>query len=175
MDERTRRPAHSTYGSLAYDLDTFGTGPRFDDTQEASLRRRHEPRAHPQRHAHAPRFSPLLIGSMLTLGIMVMVLMLGLVRLTTVSGHISTLKSEITRLTEENVNLTTDYERTFDLTTIKAVAEENGMSKPSSGQIEYIDLGGNDMAVVYAQADPISGKLAGALPAALEKLWEYFR
>lgn len=178
MDERKRRNTGSTYGSLAYDLDALALERQLDDAGTMPLRREAAPQPKVERRTHTAqrtKTSPLLIGSIVALCAMVAVLLFGYVQLTAVSGNVSALKSEIAKLTDENISLTTEYERTFDLATIKAVAEENGMSKPSSGQIEYIDLGGEDTAVVYAGADLSSGKLAGSVLNAAQWLWEYFQ
>ena len=92
------------------------------------------------------------------------------------SRRISELKREISALEEEHVALLTAYERTFDLATVKAAAEAAGMSKPSSGQIQYIDLSGADSVEVYAAGG--AAALNGFTEKA-ESLWayvlEYFR
>ena len=60
--------------------------------------------------------------------------------------------------------------------TVKAAAEAAGMSKPSSGQIQYIDLSGADSVEVYAAGG--AAALNGFAEKA-ESLWayvlEYFR
>ena len=176
MDERSQYRNLYTNGSLAYDLDALARELQLEEAGTMPEHRRPAPQPQPRRRVHeAHRPSPLLAGSLLALCVMVVVLMCGYVQLTTVAGHVSSLKNEIARLADENVTLTTEYERTFDLATIKAVAEENGMSKPTSGQIEYIDLGGQDTAVVYAGASLAESKVAASLSDAAHWLWEYFR
>lgn len=178
MDERNKYRNSSTYGSLAYDLDALALERRLDEAGTMPRQREAAPRSTPQRRTHTaarPKASPLLIGSIAALCTMVAVLLFGYVQLTTVAGSVSALKSEIVRLTDENISLTTQYERTFDLATIKAVAEENGMSKPTSGQIEYIDIGGEDTAVVYAGAQLTDSRLTESVTRAAQWLWEYFR
>ena len=70
-------------------------------------------------------------------------------QLTVISSEVVKLQSELSDLQTQNVSLTTKYEQTFDLSTIKEAAEAAGMSKPSSSQIYYIDMSGSDNAVVY--------------------------
>ena len=77
-------------------------------------------------------------------------------------------------LEDEHVALLTEYEKTFDLATIKAAAEEAGMSKPSAGQIQYIDLSGADSAVVYGDEPGVVEKAASSLKEGALSLWEYF-
>ena len=98
------------------------------------------------------------------------------VKLTGISDNVSSIKREISALEDEHVALLTAYERTFDLATVKAAAEAAGMSKPSSGQIQYIDLSGADSVEVYAAGG--AAALNGFTEKA-ESLWayvlEYFR
>ena len=57
---------------------------------------------------------------------------------------------------------------------IQAAAEEAGMSKPSAGQIQYIDLSGADSAVVYGDEPGVVEKAASSLKEGALSLWEYF-
>lgn len=85
------------------------------------------------------------------------------------------LQNELDQLEEENVVLTAQYERMFDLNTIKEAAEAAGMSKPSSSQIYYIDLSEGDSAVVYEEAEPgILSQLLESLHHGVYAVVEYF-
>jgi len=178
MAEATRKSYTSTYGSLAYDLDAIV---RERQLEEAGTmpEQRPEVSAPPRTRTHAKvktRPSSLVIGGVATLCAMVLVLMLGYVQLTKVSNHVSHIKNEISELTDEHVALLTEYEKTFDLATIKTVAEGAGMSKPSAGQVEYIDLSGADSVVIYRAETPgVLQELRTATTAAAAKVWEYFR
>lgn len=175
-----RRMTTTTYGSLAYDLDRLA---RERQLEEAGTmpERRHEVVSKPKTrtHAHAKakaRPSPLLLGGIAVLCSLVLVLMLGYVQLTKVANHVGSIKNEISALTDEHVELLTQYEKTFDLATIKEVAEKAGMSKPGAGQIEYIDLSGSDSVVIYHS--PASGVLQdvrSTAAAAADRVLEYFR
>ena len=57
----------------------------------------------------------------------------------------------------------------------QAAAEEAGMSKPTSGQIQYIDLSGADTAVVYGAEPGIVEKTVTSVKNGVQSLWEYFR
>ena len=173
----------ATYGSLAYDLDALAREKQLDEAGKLPQKkvRPAQPEVQPvQRRQSAARAavrpSPvLLLGTVLVVG-MVIALMLCYVKLTGISDNVSSIKREISALEEEHVALLTAYERTFDLATVKAAAEAAGMSKPSSGQIQYIDLSGADSVEVYAAggAAPLNGFTEKA-----ESLWayvlEYFR
>lgn len=173
----------ATYGSLAYDLDALAREKQLDEAGKLPQKkvRPAQPEVQPvQRRQTAARAavrpSPvLLLGTVLVVG-MVIALMLCYVKLTGISDNVSSIKREISALEEEHVALLTAYERTFDLATVKAAAEAAGMSKPSSGQIQYIDLSGADSVEVYAAGG--SAALNGFTEKA-ESLWayvlEYFR
>lgn len=173
----------ATYGSLAYDLDALAREKQLDEAGKLPQKkvRPAQPEVQPvQRRQSAAlaavRPSPvLLLGTVLVVG-MVIALMLCYVKLTGISDNVSSIKREISALEEEHVALLTAYERTFDLATVKAAAEAAGMSKPSSGQIQYIDLSGADSVEVYAAGG--AAALNGFTEKA-ESLWayvlEYFR
>ena len=109
------------------------------------------------------------LGTVVLLALVV-VLMLGYVTLTDVSGSVSSIKREIESLDEQHVALLTEYEKTFDLATVKAAAEAAGMSKPTSGQIQYIDLSGIDSVTLYKAE---GGAALGGLLDQLERGWDY--
>lgn len=173
----------ATYGNLAYDLDALAREKQLDEAGKLPQKkvRPAQPEVQPvQRRQSAARAavrpSPvLLLGTVLVVG-MVIALMLCYVKLTGISDNVSSIKREISALEEEHVALLTAYERTFDLATVKAAAEAAGMSKPSSGQIQYIDLSGADSVEVYAAGG--AAALNGFTEKA-ESLWayvlEYFR
>lgn len=72
--------------------------------------------------------------------------------------------------------LLTQYEKTFDLATVKRVAEEEGMKKPIGGQVEYLELPASDSAVVYrSDAGTALESIASAISDAAKTVVEYFR
>lgn len=169
----------ATYGSLAYDLDALAREKQLDEAGKLP-QKKVRPAQPVQRRQSAARAavrpSPvLLLGTVLVVG-MVIALMLCYVKLTGISDNVSSIKREISALEEQHIALLTEYERTFDLAAVKAAAEAAGMSKPSSGQIQYIDLSGADSVEVYAAGG--AAALNGFTEKA-ESLWayvlEYFR
>ena len=179
MTDERRRNMKIVYGNLAYDLDTLVRERQLEEAgampeRKAQPKEQTQPRRQPQAQAKA-RPSALLMGGIAVVCVLVMVLLYSYVQLTTVSNHVSTIKSELATLEEEHVSLLTEYEKTFDLATVKAAAEEAGMSKPTSGQIQYIDLGGSDTAVVYSGEPGLMDKAVAAVKEGALSLWEYFR
>ena len=179
MTDERRRNMTMIYGSLAYDLDTLARERQLEEAGEMPERSgAPQPKAQPRRHPQAQaktRPSPLLAGGIVLVCALVMVLLLGYVQLTVVSNHVVTIKDQLTTLQEEHVALVTEYEKTFDLATIKAAAEEAGMSKPTSGQIQYIDLSGSDTAVVYGDEPGVVEKAISSIKGGAQFIWEYFR
>lgn len=176
-DYHTHRSA--TYGALAYDLDALARERQLDDAGKLPQKKA-RPQAEVQpvqrRRTAAQAASPaVVLGTVLVAG-MVVALMLCYVKLTGISDNVSSIKREIAALEEQHVALLTEYERTFDLATVKAAAEAAGMSKPSSGQIQYIDLSGADSVEVYAAG---GGAALHQLTGKVAELWsyvlEYFR
>ena len=166
---------NAVYGSLAYDLDALARERQLEDAgklpqkPQPASRPQPLPRRHPQTRA-AARPSPLVALGTVVLLALVVVLMLGYVTLTDVSGSVSSIKWEIESLDEQHVALLTEYEKTFDLATVKAAAEAAGMSKPTSGQIQYIDLSGIDSVTLYKAE---GGAALGGLLDQLERGWDY--
>ena len=166
---------NAVYGSLAYDLDALARERQLEDAgklpqkPQPASQPQPLPRRHPQTRA-AARPSPLVALGTVVLLALVVVLMLGYVTLTDVSGSVSAIKREIESLDEQHVALLTEYEKTFDLATVKAAAEAAGMSKPTSGQIQYIDLSGIDSVTLYKAE---GGAALGGLLDQLERGWDY--
>ncbi len=180
MAEQRRKMNTPTYGNLAYDLDALvrernldeaGRMPRTERHEQPQIQRRSRSAAQPRLHV-----SPLLAGSLVALVVAVVVMMFGYVQLTKTTVAVSQLESQLSDLQGQHVDLLTRYEQTFDLATIKQVAERAGMEKPSSGQIEYVDLSGSDSVTVYnGQSDGLLHKAAASIGQGAKSVVEYFR
>ena len=180
MADQRRRPGTTTYGNLAYDLDNLVRQRNLEEAGKVREQERQErPSPQPRRQAEPqPRTkaSPLVVGGIVVLAAMVMLLIMGYVQLTTISGNVAELKSELATLDDQHVSLLTKYEQTFDLATVKETAEAAGMSKPTGAQIEYVDLSGADTAVVYqAGAGGLLSDVAERVEQGFAALVEYFR
>lgn len=172
-----RRRYGYTDGSLAYDLDALARERALDDAgrmdgdRRQSAAPRHQTAARP-----AAKPSPLILACAAVLAGLVVVLLMGYVRLTEVSADITQIKTEMGKLEEQHVALLTQYEKTFDLATVKRVAEEAGMRKPTGGQIEYLELPAADSAVVYrSDAGTALESILTAISDAAKTVVEYFR
>ena len=170
-----RRRYGYTDGSLAYDLDALARERALDDAGRMEPQRR-EPVAAPRRQSVARPAAKLVLACAAVLTGLVVVLLMGYVRLTEVSTDISQIKTEMGQLEERHVALLTQYEKTFDLATVKRVAEEAGMTKPTAGQVEYLELPAADSTVVYrSDAGTALENIAESISRALGSVVEYFR
>ena len=172
-----RRRYGYTDGSLAYDLDALARERALEEAGRVEEDRR-EPAAAPRRQPVArpvAKLSPLVLACAALLAGLVVVLLMGYVRLTEVTADITQLKREMSQQEERHVALLTQYEKTFDLATVKRVAEEEGMKKPIGGQVEYLELPASDSAVVYrSDAGTALESIASAISDAAKTVVEYF-
>lgn len=132
--------------------------PQRDSAAERNARRRQQMR-NAVRPAQQVSLTTLL-GFMCAAFLMV-VLLLCYVRMNTISRNVVSMKNEINALKIEQVSLLTQYEQTFDLSSVKEAAMAAGMNLPSDSQIYYINLPGEDQATVYqAVEDPLGDFLS---------------
>ena len=180
-----KKPNGPVYGNLAYDLDALVTERALEEAGRMPQRQAEEERQQRPREVQRPKaqpaarprahVSPLVLGSVAVLGAMVVFLLLGYVQLTQISGNVAQMKSEMDQLQTEHVALLTEYEQTFEMATVKEAAELAGMSKPSAGQIEYVELGSSDSAVIYAAgSDGVLDRTLASVKDSVLDLVEYF-
>ena len=180
MADQRRRPNTTTYGNLAYDLDSLVLQRNLEEAgtdrePERRVQAQPQPRVRQETQPRA-RTSPILVGGIAVLAAMVLLLIMGYVQLTTISGNVAEMKNQLSALDDQHVSLLTKYEQTFDLATVKEAAEVAGMSKPTGAQIEYVDLSGTDTAVVYQSgAGGVLGDIAQRIEQAFTAVVEYFR
>lgn len=177
-------------GDLAYDLNY--EEPRRARRAEPRTRvetgyreeRRAEPVRAPRRTA-APSARPRVrerqkVSGVLLLGFsalaaMVVLVLMSYAQLTSISSDVVGMQKELKTLQTEHVALLTQYERTFDLETVKAAAAAAGMNKPSSSQINYIDLSAPDsVEVCETQNVSVLSRVFTSLGQGVCSVVEYF-
>lgn len=179
-DMRKRQPNMPVYGNLAYDLDALvrehnleHAGRMDEEQQYAQVHRQPRTRSVPRTKAKA---SPLLLGSVVLLAAMVIGLLVGYVQLTEASDAVMTIRNDLSEAQDAHVTLVTKYEQTFDMATVKERAEAAGMKKPSSGQVEYIDISGSDAVVIYqGGSDSLLSRLFTNVKEGIGAAVEYFK
>lgn len=98
------------------------------------------------------------------------------VRINAISDGIVTMKKQISALETEQIALQTQYEQAFDLAAVKESAEGMGMQQPGEGQIIYIDLPGEDRAIVCQDThEGVLTRFFTALEQHVLSMVEYFR
>ena len=174
MAQQRRRPNTMVYGNLAYDLDTLASQRQLEE--EARPERQSQPQQAPRHRTAArprQRVSPLALCAVAAMAV---VLVMGYIQLTAVTGSISDLQEQVSQLEDQRVSLVMDYERTFYMAKIKEAAEAAGMKKPTAGQVEYVELGGGSKAEVYqAESDSLLSQLTHSVKNGVGALVEYFR
>ena len=176
----------AVYGDLAYDLDRevrehalrhAGEAPRHQETQAPAVPKA-RPRVRSLTKAEARQHRKVSVlsfaGVCAAIGLAVTMLM-GYIQLTAISAEVVNLQAQLEELETENVSLTAQHEKMFDLATVKEAAEAAGMSKPSGSQIYYIDLSEGDSAVVYRQEEAsVLSRILTSLNHGIYAVVEYF-
>ena len=171
----------ATYGDLAYDLDRelrerqlshAGELPRRREQAAPTPRVRSVAKVQVRERQH---ISFLAILGFAAVSALAALTLLCYVQLTGISSDVVSLRKELSHLQTENVTLVAQYERMFDLATVKEAAESAGMGKPSSGQTYYLDLSGDDSAVVYQKKeDGLLTRILTSLNHGIYAVVEYF-
>lgn len=170
----------AVYGDLAYDLDRelrerelrhAGEMPRRQETAAAQPK----VRSVSQVQVRQQHVSILSVVGFSAVVAMAVVLLMGYIQLTVLSAQTVELQSQLSALQAENMDLSNQYEQMFDLEAVKEAADAAGMSRPTSGQIDYIDLSDGDTAVVYQQEEPgLISRVLSSLNHGVYAVVEYF-
>ncbi len=171
------RGKQAVNGSLAYDLDYA--------VRERELRHAGEaPRTREKAKVYeAPRvlirarqyISPLAALSVAAIMGLALLVLMSYVQLTLLSSETVELQGQLEELESENVSLTAQYQRMFDMASVKEAAEAAGMSKPSGTQMSHLDLSAGDSAVAYRQKEPgLLGRILSSLHGGVYAVVEYF-
>lgn len=124
----------------------------------------------------AQKVSPLMVAGFAVVAGLLVCLLMCYVQINSISSNIVKMKNEISQLEVQRVSLLTKYEQAFDLAAVKTSAQQAGMSQPSESQIYYIDLPGQDQAVVYAEQDgAVLSKVTDSVQQTVYAAVEYFR
>lgn len=171
------RGKHTVNGSLAYDLD-------YPGREREPRRAEGAPKAREKAKVYeAPRVllrarqvvSPLAVLSVAAIMGLALLVLMSYVQLTQLSSETVKLRSQLTELETENVTLTAQYQRMFDMASVKEAAEAAGMTKPSGTQMSRLDLSAGDTAVAYRQKEPgLLGRVLRSLHGGVYAVVEYF-
>lgn len=170
---------NSVCGNLAYDLDREA---RERELRHAGEKRREEVRPAPRVRSiskvqvrEKQKVSWLAVAGFSVVAVLAVLVLMSYAQLTMLSSSVVELRHQIGNLQTENVSLTAQYEKMYDLSTVKEAAEAAGMSKPTGSQIYYIDLSNGDSAVVYQDKDTsVLSRLLTSLNHGFYAVVEYF-
>lgn len=171
----------AVYGDLAYDLDRelrerelrhAGEMPRRQEKAVERPKVRSVSQVQVRQRQHVSLLSVAGFGAVAVLAVVVL---MSYIQLTVLSSQTVELQNQLSDLQTENMNLSNQYEQMFDLDAVKAASEAAGMSRPTSGQIDYIDLSDGDTAVVYQQEEPgLVSQVLSSLNHGVYAVVEYF-
>lgn len=185
-NRRRTTTAYSTYGSAAY-------APLYDGNAARVPRREEEPRRAPapqprrreQVHRHvrarvevrqAGQIAPFAVIGFLAVAIFAAMLITSYARLTVANDEMVSLRRELSELKKENVTLSAQYEKVFDLAAIQKAVEDT-MVRPTGDQVVYIDLSEPDTVTIHQETNAGSGwtALRHGAENVFGSIIEYFR
>ena len=155
---RRNTTTYSTYGSVAYAPVYEGNTVRAPRREE-ELRRAPAPRPKQREQVHrhvrarvevrpVGAVAPFAVIGFLAVAIFAAMLVTSYAQLTVANDEMVSLRRELSDLQSENVTLSAQYEKVFDLATIQEVVGDT-MVRPTSDQVVYIDLSEPDTVTVY--------------------------
>lgn len=173
------RGKQAVNGSLAYDLDYAAREWELRHAGEAPKGRKKtkaKVREMPHVLIRARQYvSPLALLSVAAIMGLALLVLMSYVQLTMLSAETVKLQGQLEELESENVSLTAQYQRMFDMASVKEAAEAAGMSKPSGTQLGRLDLSAGDSAVAYRQKEPgLFSRIIASLHGGVCAVVEYF-
>ena len=164
MANRRSRTPYKTYGNVAYAPAYDGSAVRVPGREEPL---QPQPKVRPQRRERtltrtrvqvreAGEISPFAVIGFLAVGIFAALLVWSYAQYVVATDQLVTLRSELSELQEENILLSAQYEKVFDLERIQAEVGDT-MIRPTQDQIVYLDLSEPDSVVLYKEEGAVQG------------------
>ena len=135
-------------GSAAYDLHNYYGSAAPQIERRGLPEERPLPREE-QRTKAKVAVAPVSVFGLLVSVCMLILVVFGYVQLYEATEHVSSLKSQLSDLRQEQVVLESLYEGGIDLDYIEAQAGVMGFAVPEREQIVYLNLVGSDKAEIY--------------------------
>ena len=159
--------------NLAYDFDVLERQ-RVQETPQTTPRIRTITR--PKVNVRpAERVSKMAVFGFVVAAAMLAMVLVSYAHLIALSDSVVSLQKELAVLERQNVTLTAEYGRTFDLDTVESAAVAAGMSKPGYSQIYYLDMQAPDSAYVYTnKVNTAAQNLFDQAAERVHKFVEYF-
>ncbi len=184
VNRRKNTIPYRTYGSAAY-------SPAYDGNAARVPRREEEPRRAPAPQPkkqvrrqertrievrQAGTVAPFAVVGFLAVAVFAIMLITSYTQLMVANNEMVTLRRELSSLKEENITLSAQYEKVFDLATIQAAVGDT-MIRPTGDQVVYIDLSAPDTVTVYGEPSVADGlqNLLDGVEDVFSSIIEYFR
>ena len=166
MASRRRRTSYDTYGNVAYAPVYEGNAvrvPRREETLQPKprVRPREQERTLTRTRVQvreAGEVSPFAVIGFLAVGIFAALLLWSYSQYIMTTDQLVTLRSDLVDLQEENVRLSAQYEKVFDMERIQEAVGDT-MVRPTSDQIVYLDLSEPDRVTLYGEDETAQGPL----------------
>lgn len=128
--------------------------------QEQAQRAQAAARKAPSRAAKIS-VSPFSVAAFLMAFALLFYIVFSYMNLSVINSTNEAMRKELTKLRNENTQLLKEYENKIMLSDVAARAEALGMVKPERAQITYLDLSGQDEAIVVERESAVSRIMAG--------------
>lgn len=181
---RTNTASYHTYGSVAY-APAYEGGALRNPKGERDLQPKPKVRTHSRERRltrakvqvrQAGEISPFAVVGFLAVGVFAALVIFSYAQFTVANNQVVELRNELQDLQAQNVTLSAEYERVFDMERIQAAVGDT-MVRPTNDQVVYLDLSQPDN-VVLSQEQERSTGVRGALEGLeniFQDLIEYFR
>lgn len=180
MAEAVKRGSYDPYRNVRYAYD--GSAARVLEGEE-SLKTR--PRVRPRQRAMvrpkvearpAGKVSPFAVVGFAAVAVMAVMILMSFVTLSTVSGEVVALDTQMSQLKDEEATLLARYELAYDLGAIEnAVTADGSMGRPQAGQIIYVDMTEPDSVVLYSAGTEGPAGFLETLEETIANTLAYFR
>ena len=118
--------------------------------------------------------APFAVVGLMVVACMLILVVFGYVQLYEATERVSSLKSELNTLQQEQVILESLYESGIDLDYIELRASELGLSVPTREQTVYLNLTGSDRAEIYTvEKSSLFQRIVQAIETSASGLVEY--
>ena len=166
MASRRRRTSYDTYGNVAYAPVYEGNAvrvPRREETLQPKprVRPREQERTLTRTRVQvreAGEVSPFAVIGFLAVGIFAALLLWSYSQYIVTTDQLVTLRSDLVDLQEENVRLSAQYEKVFDMERIQEAVGDT-MVRPTNDQVVYLDLSEPDSVVLYGEEEMTQGPM----------------
>ena len=183
---RRRTTPYQTYGSVAYAPAYEGSAVRAPGREEVyqpvprpkereQTRRKALVRTRVQVR-EAGQVAPFAVVGFLAVALFAIMLVMSYAQCVVANDQVVSLRSELTDLQDQNVILSAQYERVFDMERIQQAVGDT-MVRPTNDQVVYLDLSQPDSVVLYGEEERSTG-FAGMLEGLADiaaSFVEYFR